>query len=123
MDIIKVHMKSIAGIDIESSPIPPITPYSDCEESQASRRRNKILWKRDCEIALKNKILFWVLFIPICVIEFAGILVLGGMLSLDLVPYNSVLVGIFIAMVIIFAWLATYSYLDDRFETDPNYLK
>lgn len=121
MDIIKVHMNSDTGINI-IYPVPSLTPYSYCKQSQASRRRSKLLWKRKRGRALRNKILFWVFFIPICVIEFIGFLGFFGILLANSMM-DATLGGIWIAIVIIFAWLITYSYLDDIFETDPNYLK
>ncbi len=86
----------------------------------AEERRNKLRWKLKCNIALKNRILFWILLLPACVLEAIGLTLLIGMFLYNLTTGTSA--GIFAAGVIIFVWVITYSYLDDYFETDPYYI-
>ena len=121
-DGVKIHAMADFGISIQRQRLFAPMRNIPCSSSQAEIRRSMLRWRLKKRIALRNSILFWVLFISICVIEAMGLTVLGGMLSLAL-THNGTLARMFIAMVIILGWLYTYSYLDDKIETNPNYLQ
>ena len=129
-DGVKIHAMSKRGLRIESCRLfwmPKYERIPHLRTSQAGTRRNDLLLKFKTRIALRNGILFWVIFIPTAIVELAGIFGLF-FITLDRISvflgYSfGASSGIVCAMVVIVAWLFTYDKLNQHFETDPYYIK
>ena len=120
-DKLKLNFKSEIGIQIQSTYRAGYVEmdFSFLATTQAEKRRCKLRWNLNKNIALKNKFLFWIALIPLCITEAVLLLLLYGVLDNYV---HGAIVGVFGAILIIEAWIITYVILNEKFETDPDYI-
>lgn len=122
-DGVKIHFKSKIGIQVQKTTVFCLPRYEIplyLKTTWAEKMRNKLRWKLKCRTAWFNRFLFWILLLPVCLLEAIGLLFLYGVLDNYI---HGTIVGSFGAIFIIEVWIITFILLNEYFETDPNFIR